>query len=115
MMAMGEDILKSLGTGTPLDLSNSNFPPELSRFIRESEKLDTVLNEWQHSDSFALALNHADVGTQLMRELVQRNKQFDIASRDTPFFGFCCCQIVVDVNVGSSEFNCCKTVGFIQV
>lgn len=93
-MSMGQDILKSMGGAKPLDLNQTNFPPELSRFIRESEKLDTVLNQWQHSDSFALALEHADLGTKVMRELVQRNRQFDIASRDTPFFGFCCCQIV---------------------
>jgi hypothetical protein len=83
MMEMGQDILKSLGTSTP------DFPPELSRFIRESEKLDSVLQVWQHSDSFSLALEHAEKGTKLMQLL-----NCSVNTRETPFFGFCCCQIV---------------------
>jgi hypothetical protein len=109
-MSMGQDILTSFGVGE-MKSSSSQLPPELSQLISESEDLDSILNIWQNSDSFVLALEHADIGTKLMRELVHRNKKIDLASRDTPFFfGFCCCQIVTMDNVGPNQLNCGKAI-----
>lgn len=81
------------------NLSESEtIPAELTQFIRQTERLDGILKTWESSDSFSQALSHADIGTSLMKMLVRKNRESNVTTMDTPFFGYCCCQIVKVVN-----------------
>lgn len=79
--------------GRQLFNNGSNFG-NFNRFVRDAEHLDGLLAQWENSDSFIIGLQHADQAVKLIREKVSRSKIAAIFNQDTPFFSYCCCQVV---------------------
>jgi hypothetical protein len=95
MMGLGQDIVKGIGTGR--EVATKEIPEELKRFVRDSAHLDSILSSWEVSDGFGVALEHAERGTELMNLMKNQNEIYQFSSRDSPFIGYCYCQIVKDL------------------
>ncbi|KAI9098585.1 hypothetical protein DFS34DRAFT_649285 [Phlyctochytrium arcticum] len=89
MMTIGNQIAGSFKL--PSTGGVRNPPPHIAAGFLSSARLDQVLQAWQHSPSFDIAVEHAGVATNVLAEMAA--KVPPAKRRDTPFFGYCCCQI----------------------
>ncbi|KAJ3144879.1 hypothetical protein HDU89_007682 [Geranomyces variabilis] len=86
MMSMGRQIVTGRDAVTP-----SKTPAHVTADFMSAARLDEVLIAWQGSMSFGIALEHASRASAVLEEMATRvppNKR-----RDTPFFGYCVCQL----------------------
>ncbi|KAJ3046268.1 hypothetical protein HDV00_000081 [Rhizophlyctis rosea] len=94
MMTMGSQIasnLRSLGGKGDAPGPKRAAPPHITAAFMSTSRLEEVLTEWQNSDSFNKALDHAAKGAKMLEEM---SKRVPLEKRrDTPFFGYCVCQL----------------------
>ncbi|KAI8818777.1 uncharacterized protein EV422DRAFT_536809 [Fimicolochytrium jonesii] len=90
MMAMGVQIAAA-GSSGGAGKSTMQPPPHVVHLFAVA-RLDEVLTAWQGSESFGRALDHAAKGSLLLEEMAGRVPPGK--RRDTPFFGYCVCQLV---------------------
>jgi hypothetical protein len=70
------------------------MPPHMKKYARDVAFLDEILEQWENSESFLVGLMHADRAVQLIKAKIEREKQWHLETFDTPFFSYCCCQVV---------------------
>lgn len=94
MMTMGSQIAGSLQSLIPQGAGGPSFrpPPHIAAGFMTAARLDEVLTLWQNSQSFGKAIEHGAVGSRLLEEMAARVEKK--RRRDTPFFGYCVCQLV---------------------
>ena len=82
MMTMGQEVF------------HLPMAPHMKKFVRDISLLDQILEQWENSESFVAGLRHADRAVCLIKAKIERGKQANIENFDTPFFSYCCCQVV---------------------
>jgi hypothetical protein len=95
LMTIGNQIANQGQSSAPppgfSKLIGSQLPPTFLRSTFTTAQLDEFLNAWTASPSFTISVEHAGGGTRILE--VMSKKLSPESRRDTPFLGFCVCQL----------------------